>query len=85
MLVCHGGQLKTLKIILGAGLIVFGILELTVSPGNLLIAVTSIVFGAILLLTSVNFKSNKKGGDWTSSSHINWSNSDSGDSSGGGE
>ena len=77
--------MKTLKIILGAGLILFGILELTVSPGNLLIAVTSIVFGAILLLTSVNFKSNKKGGDWTSNSHINWSNSDSGDSGGGGE
>ena len=77
--------MQTLKILFGAGLILFGVLELNASPDNAVIAIILMAIGVIALLTSVNFKSTTKGDGWISGSHSSWSDSGGSDCGGGGE
>ncbi|MCL1093566.1 hypothetical protein [Shewanella kaireitica] len=74
--------MKSFRIMLAIGLILFGIIELSVQSISLWWPISSLIVGVAFLLSCVSFKSNNQRGDWLGGDSSSWNSSNGSDSGG---
>ncbi|MEZ9819844.1 hypothetical protein AB4238_04330 [Shewanella sp. 10N.286.45.A1] len=69
--------MKSLKIIIAAGLILFAVVELAVQSISLLWPISALTIGAAILFSCTTSKSNRHNNAWINTKESSWHNSDS--------